>query len=212
MPRLVDILFVDFFLVVVCSGFFVSLSLSLLQSSCFCATLFGLVALVLLRRYTRGLVGKPTKRSADGRIGDLFLESHVLSFFLSVCVCVCLCVCVWGISRGPLIQVRRQRVVEQEEMLKQCQQQTQQLESWLANIARTLDQAARLNDPSQLQVTAERSVLFCGSLVFASFRLVLFLSAGRRTTKTKQKKSSATGAKLCFFLFGAPSFPTSRIQ
>ena len=210
MPRLVDILFVDFFLVVVCSGFFVSLSLSppveLLLCDSFWFGRFGFIAAIYAR------FGWEPNQTLCRRSYWRLIFRVSRSLFLSFCMCVCVFVCVWGISRGPLIQVRRQRVVEQEEMLKQCQQQTQQLESWLANIARTLDQAARLNDPSQLQVTAERSVLFCGSLVFASFRLVLFLSAGRRTTKTKQKKSSATGAKLCFFLFGAPSFPTSRIQ
>ena len=64
------------------------------------------------------------------------------------------------VSPVPLIQVRRQRVVEQEEMLKECQQQTQQLQSWLTNIARTLDEATRLNDQSQLQVTNILTPLF----------------------------------------------------
>jgi hypothetical protein len=51
------------------------------------------------------------------------------------------------------LQVRRQRQAEQELTLKECQQQTEQLQLWLSDIARTLDNATRVNDQSQLQVS-----------------------------------------------------------
>ena len=51
------------------------------------------------------------------------------------------------------MQVRRQRQAEQELTLKECQQQTEQLQLWLSDIARTLDNATRVNDQSQLQVS-----------------------------------------------------------
>jgi hypothetical protein len=51
------------------------------------------------------------------------------------------------------VQVRRQRQAEQELTLKECQQQTEQLQLWLSDIARTLDNATRVNDQSQLQVS-----------------------------------------------------------
>ena len=48
--------------------------------------------------------------------------------------------------------MRRQRLAEQEETLKDCQQQTEQLQLWLADIAQTLEHVIRVNDQSQLQV------------------------------------------------------------
>lgn len=48
--------------------------------------------------------------------------------------------------------MRRQRIAEQEETLKDCQQQTEQLQLWLADIAQTLEHVIRVNDQSQIQV------------------------------------------------------------
>lgn len=50
-------------------------------------------------------------------------------------------------------QVRRQRQVEQELTLKDCQRKTEQLQLWLANIAQTLDHVTRINDQSQIEVS-----------------------------------------------------------
>ena len=55
--------------------------------------------------------------------------------------------------RFVCVQVRRQRQAEQELTLKECQQQTEQLQLWLGDISRTLDNAKRVNDQSQLQVS-----------------------------------------------------------
>lgn len=57
-----------------------------------------------------------------------------------------------------LRQVRRQRLAEQELTLKECQQQTEQLQIWLANIAQTLDHVTRIRDPSQLQVIRDYEI------------------------------------------------------
>ena len=51
-----------------------------------------------------------------------------------------------------LQQVRRQRLAEQDLTLKECQQQTEQLQGWLADIALTLDHVTRVNDQSKIQV------------------------------------------------------------
>ncbi len=59
----------------------------------------------------------------------------------------------------PIWQVRRQRQVEQELTLKDCQKKTEQLQLWLANIAQTLDHVTRINDQSQLEVKFGRR--FC---------------------------------------------------
>jgi len=52
-------------------------------------------------------------------------------------------------------QVRRQRQVEQELTLKDCQKKTEQLQLWLANIAQTLDHVTRINDQSQIEVKSQ---------------------------------------------------------
>ena len=53
-------------------------------------------------------------------------------------------------------QVRRQRQVEQELTLKDCQKKTEQLQLWLTNIAQTLDHVTRINDQSQIEVNLGR--------------------------------------------------------
>lgn len=55
-------------------------------------------------------------------------------------------------------QVRRQRQVEQELTLKDCQKKTEQLQLWLANIAQTLDHVTRINDQSQIEVNHSRLI------------------------------------------------------
>ncbi|KAI9557614.1 dystrophin [Daphnia sinensis] len=52
-------------------------------------------------------------------------------------------------------EVRRQRQVEQELTLKDCQKKTEQLQLWLANIAQTLDHVTRINDQSQIESLEE---------------------------------------------------------
>lgn len=52
--------------------------------------------------------------------------------------------------------MRRQRQVEQELTLKDCQKKTEQLQLWLANIAQTLDHVTRINDQSQIEVNLGR--------------------------------------------------------
>jgi len=47
-------------------------------------------------------------------------------------------------------EVRRQRIAEQEETLKDCQHQSEQLQLWLTDIAQTLEHVIRVNDQSQL--------------------------------------------------------------
>lgn len=56
--------------------------------------------------------------------------------------------------------MRRQRQVEQELTLKDCQKKTEQLQLWLANIAQTLDHVTRINDQSQIEVKISADLEF----------------------------------------------------
>ena len=99
MPRLVDILFVDFFLVVVCSGFFVSLSLSppveLLLCDSFWFGRFGFIAAIYAR------FGWETNQTLCRRSYWRLIFRVSRSLFLSFCMCVCVfvCVCVGHLAR-----------------------------------------------------------------------------------------------------------------
>lgn len=72
-------------------------------------------------------------------------------------------------------QVRRQRIAEQEEALKDCQHQTEQLQLWLADIAQTLEHVIRVNDQSQLHVISLGYLIGFLLVIYSDCYLVVHL-------------------------------------